>query len=100
MAGLELPLRHSSVGEFFKAKCSWKFGFGPDGRPASASAGAVPGRADLTFEVEVLEVGRGGGVEVYIYMWSDCLLTQHVSPAPGVEGVIQEVAVKKENGNR
>ncbi|CAE7387808.1 Fkbp59, partial [Symbiodinium microadriaticum] len=77
--GLELPLRHSSVGEFFRAKCSWKFGFGPDGRPASASAGAIPGNSNLEFEVEILE---------------------HVVPASGIEGVIQEVAVKKENGNR
>ena len=54
--GLELPLRHSSVGEFLKAKCSWKFGFGPDGRPESANAGAIPAKANLHFEIEIVEV--------------------------------------------
>lgn len=55
-SGLELPLRHSSVGEVLRSKCSWKFGFGPDGRPSSASAGAVPPNANLEFDIEILEV--------------------------------------------
>jgi FKBP-type peptidyl-prolyl cis-trans isomerase 2 len=80
--GLELPLRHSRVGDKFMIKCASKFAFGPSGRPAiprtpktptvlatssaptelpPQEAGfqtdicAVPANADLTLEVEVLK---------------------------------------------
>ena len=32
--GLELPIRHSKVGDIFCVYCDSRFGFGPSGRPA------------------------------------------------------------------
>jgi FKBP-type peptidyl-prolyl cis-trans isomerase len=55
--GLELSLRHSRVGEKLRAKCSWKFGFGMTGRPATVNGAiAIPPQSNLEFDVEIIEV--------------------------------------------
>lgn len=60
--GLELPLRHSRVGDHFLISCSSKFAFGPSGRPevkpskgsAIASFPAILPDTDLVFDVTIL----------------------------------------------
>lgn len=54
--GLELALRHSRKGEKLAAKCTWKFGFGINGRNGSDTFGHIPGEANLLFHIEILEV--------------------------------------------
>lgn len=50
--GLELALRHSSVGEKLRVRCTNKFGFGAQ----ELVHPPVPAYSDLEFAVEVLEV--------------------------------------------
>mmetsp|Transcript_20844 Transcript_20844/g.35107 ORF Transcript_20844/g.35107 Transcript_20844/m.35107 type:complete len:461 (+) Transcript_20844:124-1506(+) len=49
--GLELALRHSSVGEKLRVRCTHKFGYGAEAMVQPP----IPASSDLEFEVEVIE---------------------------------------------
>ena len=60
--GLELPLRHTRVGDHFLISCSSKFAYGPSGRPVvkpskGSTSSVIPAilpDSDLEFEVTIL----------------------------------------------
>mmetsp|Transcript_55 Transcript_55/g.105 ORF Transcript_55/g.105 Transcript_55/m.105 type:complete len:443 (-) Transcript_55:73-1401(-) len=79
--GLELPLRHSSVGEHFRARCDSKFAFGPVGRKGSGTVQEIPPNTDLEFDVKVLE-------------------HRDAADTSSLEATLFEVSIKKESGNR
>ena len=98
--GLELPLRHSRVGDKFIVKSTTKFAYGYTGRPAIKPSSlstflpsthppitddipAIPPNADLEFHVEVTE-----------HIDEDSL------PAGSRERTLLTLALRKECGNR
>jgi tetratricopeptide (TPR) repeat protein len=99
--GLELALRHSHQGERLQAKCTWKFGFGFNGRPGSLSFGTIPGQANLIFDIEILEVFS---LPTPPRPYLPLPRPQHIrSPDNGdmdLQSIVRDVAVRKENGNR
>lgn len=69
--GLELALRHSSVGETLRVKVNSRFAYGPDGRPAwKAGDGrevpAIPANSDLEYEVTIISHVADGGMELSV----------------------------------
>lgn len=85
--GLELPLRHSRVGDIFLVRCASKFAYGPVGRPANESGGesvvAIPPDSDLQYEVVI--IAHQGEEDL---------------PPNSRDRVVFEVSLRKDCGNR
>ncbi len=75
--GLELSLRHSRLGETFRVRCSPRFAWGQEGRPATKDCIAVPPDSSIECEIKVLK---------------------HISPDN--ISIADEVELRKECGNR
>ncbi len=104
--GLELSLRHSKVGEIFAMKCSTRFGFGTNGRPAVGLIPAIPSDADLYYEVEVTAHRNEDVVdhEIISNIAPNQAENEEISPENRAEYArrvaIRDILLRKDCGNR
>jgi hypothetical protein len=53
--GIELPLRHSHVGDTIRIKCTSRFAWSSEGRPATKTSLEIPPDTDIECEIEILK---------------------------------------------